>query len=70
VAARACTVKFVRGRLGVDAVLIRKGVGASLNYIPLGYQPKLATMRWAKKKLMKGCAELVRSHKRVEARRR
>jgi hypothetical protein len=67
--ATACKVKFMRGRHGVDAVLVHKRGGFSINYLTLGHRPTLANMRSAKKSLMRGCAELVKLHSRQTRRR-
>lgn len=65
----ACKVKLQRSRHGVDAVLVRTHSGASLNYLALGHKPGLAKVRSAKKQLMRGCAELVKAHKKHTRRR-
>jgi hypothetical protein len=68
-APKTCAVKFETGPRGygaavqyTDAVLMYGR--CSLNSIPLGIRPSLASKARARARLMRGCAELMRDARR------
>jgi hypothetical protein len=57
-----CRVVFEKDRFGTSAILLWRG--RSLNVQGLGKKPTAKQKASARKRLMKGCAELQRDHRK------